>query len=86
MDFVRTVCDKAAGEMCPVWPGQPMSAHRGVEDPAAVKGSDETIQRAFNDRFIVLNRRIALLSVLPIHKLDKHALKNELTGIGRVSA
>lgn len=86
MDFVLTVCDKAAGEVCPVWPGQPMSAHWGVEDPAVVKGSEEIVQRAFNDCFILLNRRIALLTVLPIEKLDRLALKHELTGIGRVKA
>ncbi len=86
MDFVLTVCDKAAGEVCPVWPGQPVSAHWGVEDPAAVKGSAETIQRAFNECFIVLNRRIALLTVLPIDKLDQLALKKELVGIGQVKS
>lgn len=86
MDFVLTVCDKAAGEVCPVWPGQPMSAHWGVEDPAAVKGSNEAIQRAFSDSFMVLSRRIALLTVLPIEKLDKLALKHELAGIGQVKA
>ncbi|MDO9133899.1 arsenate reductase ArsC [Hydrogenophaga sp.] len=86
MDFVLTVCDKAAGEVCPVWPGQPMSAHWGVEDPAAVKGSNEVIQRAFNDCFIVMNRRIALLTVLPIEKLNKLALKKELADIGQVKA
>ncbi|MCY1555469.1 hypothetical protein D9M68_921390 [compost metagenome] len=61
-----------------------MSAHWGVEDPAAIKGSEEVVQRAFNDCFILLNRRIALLTVLPIEKLDKLALKHELAGIGRV--
>lgn len=86
MDFVLTVCDKAAGEVCPLWPGQPMSAHWGVEDPAAVKGSNEVIQRAFNDCFIAMNRRIALLTVLPIEKLDKLALKKELADIGQVKA
>ena len=86
MNFVLTVCDKAAGEVCPVWPGQPMSAHWGVEDPAAVKGSREVIQRAFNDCFIVMNRRISLLTVLPIEKLDKLALKKELADIGQVKA
>ena len=86
MDFVLTVCDKAAGEVCPLWPGQPMSAHWGVEDPAAVHGSDETEQRAFADAFMILSRRIALLTVLPIDKLDRLALKHELTGIGRVAA
>lgn len=86
MDFVLTVCDKAAGEVCPVWPGQPMSAHWGVEDPAAVKGSEEAIHRAFNDCFMVLSRRIALLTVLPIDKLDKLALHKELAGIGGIKA
>jgi len=86
MDFVLTVCDKAAGEVCPFWPGQPMSAHWGVEDPAAVKGSDEEIQRAFTDCFVVMNRRIALLTVLPIEKLDKLALKKELDSMGQVTA
>lgn len=86
MDFVLTVCDKAAGEMCPVWPGQPMTAHWGVEDPAAVKGSIEVIQRAFTDCFVVMNRRIALLTVLPIEKLDKLALKRELDSMGKVTS
>src|SRR5690606_8161006 len=86
MDFVLTVCDKAAGEVCPVWPGQPRSAHWGVEDPAAVKGSDEVIQRAFTDCFAVMNRRIALLTVLPIEKLDKLALKRELDSMGKVTS
>ena len=86
MNFVLTVCDKAAGEVCPVLPGQPMSAHWGVEDPAAVRGSDEVVRRAFNDCFMVMNRRIALLTVLPIDKLDKLALKRELADIGQVKA
>ena len=86
MDFVLTVCDKAAGEVCPVWPGQPMSAHWGVEDPAAVKGSEELVHRAFADAFVVLNRRIALLTVLPVDKLDKLALHKEISGIGQVKA
>ncbi|WP_137917492.1 arsenate reductase ArsC [Hydrogenophaga sp. 2FB] len=86
MDFVLTVCDKAAGEVCPVWPGQPMSAHWGVEDPAAAKGSEEVIRRAFNDSFMVLSRRISLFMVLPMDKLDKLALHKELTSIGHVKA
>jgi arsenate reductase len=86
MDFVLTVCDKAAGEVCPVWPGQPMSAHWGVEDPAAVKGDAEAVRRAFNDTFIVLSRRVALLAVLPIDKLDKLSLNKELANIGHVVA
>lgn len=83
MDFVLTVCDKAAGEVCPVWPGQPMSAHWGVPDPAAVKGSDEQVDRAFQEAFSVLNRRISLFVTLPLEKLDRLALKNELTRIGQ---
>lgn len=86
MDFVLTVCDKAAGEVCPVWPGQPMSAHWGVEDPAAAKGSEEAIRRAFNDSFMVLSRRISLFMVLPMDKLDKLALHKELTSIGQVKS
>lgn len=86
MDFVLTVCDKAAGEVCPVWPGQPMSAHWGVEDPAAAKGSEEVIRRAFNDSFMVLSRRISLFMVLPMDKLDKLALHKELASIGQVKA
>jgi arsenate reductase len=86
MDFVLTVCDKAAGEVCPVWPGQPMSAHWGVEDPASVRGSETVIRRAFADAFMVLSRRIALLTVLPIEKLDKLALNRELADIGRIKS
>lgn len=83
MDFVLTVCDKAAGEVCPVWPGQPMSAHWGVPDPAAVKGTEEQIDRAFQEAFSVLSRRISLFVTLPLEKLDRLALKNELSRIGQ---
>ena len=86
MNFVLTVCDKAAGEVCPVWPGQPMSAHWGVPDPAEVKGDDESIKKAFADTFMVLSRRIALLVNLPFEKLDRLALQKELEGIGRQKA
>ncbi|MEZ5665736.1 MAG: arsenate reductase ArsC [Burkholderiaceae bacterium] len=86
MNFVLTVCDKAAGEVCPVWPGQPMSAHWGVPDPVEVSGNDEVIQRAFADTFITLNRRIALLVNLPIEKLDRLALQSELGKIGQTAA
>jgi arsenate reductase len=86
MNFVLTVCDKAAGEVCPIWPGQPMSAHWGVEDPAAVMGSQDAIKKAFRDTFRVLNRRITLLTTLPIDKLDKLKLQDELKGIGRISS
>lgn len=82
MDFVLTVCDKAAGETCPVWPGQPMSAHWGVEDPAAVTGSEERRRQAFNDAFLVLSRRIAILLSLPLGKLDTLSLQKELRHIG----
>ncbi|AOW14449.1 protein-tyrosine-phosphatase [Hydrogenophaga crassostreae] len=86
MNFVLTVCDKAAGEVCPIWPGQPMSAHWGVEDPAAVKGSQDAIKKAFRDTFMVLNRRITLLTTLPIDKLDKLKLQEALKGIGQISS
>ncbi|MGC1864051.1 MAG: arsenate reductase ArsC [Methylocystis sp.] len=82
MDFVFTVCDNAAGETCPIWPGQPMTAHWGIEDPAAVEGSDLEKQRAFNLAFRYLKNRISLLLALPIHRLDKLALKASLREIG----
>lgn len=86
MDFVITVCDKAAGEVCPIWPGQPMSAHWGVEDPVAVPGSDERRQRAFADAYHILNRRISIFLSLPLEKLDRLTLQRELADIGKVSA
>jgi arsenate reductase len=82
MDFVFTVCDNAAGEVCPVWPGQPMTAHWGIEDPAAVEGTDIEKQRAFNLAFRYLKTRISLLLATPIHRLDKLALTNRLREIG----
>jgi arsenate reductase len=82
MDFVFTVCDNAAGEACPVWPGQPMTAHWGIEDPAAVEGLDIEKQRAFNLAFHYMKNRISLLLALPIARLDKLALKNRLREIG----
>jgi arsenate reductase len=82
MDFVLTVCDKAAGEVCPAWPGQPISAHWGVEDPVAVKGDDEHKRQAFSDAFLTLQRRIALFLNLPLDKLDKLSVQNELNRIG----
>lgn len=84
MDFVLTVCDNAAGEVCPVWPGQPMSAHWGVADPAAVQGTEEEKQRAFTEAFITLNRRITIFLSLPFDKLDKLSLQSELRRIGTV--
>jgi arsenate reductase len=82
MDFVFTVCDNAAAEPCPYWPGQPMTAHRGVEDPAAVEGTDDDKRQAFRAAFTILSRRINLLLNLPLDKLDRLALKRELDGIG----
>ncbi len=83
MDFVFTVCDNAAGEACPIWPGQPMTAHWGVEDPAAVDGADIEKQRAFNLAFRYLKNRISLLLALPIASLDKLALSKRLRAIGQ---
>ena len=82
MDFIFTVCDNAAGEACPYWPGQPMTAHWGVPDPAAVKGSDELKRRAFLDAYLTLRRRIELFASLPIAKLDRLALHERMRGIG----
>ncbi len=84
LDFVFTVCDNAAGEACPVWPGQPMTAHWGIEDPGAVEGSDEEMRRAFSTAFRLLQRRISLFINLPFGKLDAMAMKRELDGIGRL--
>ena len=83
LDFVFTVCDNAANEVCPIWPGQPMTAHWGVPDPAAVKGTDEEVQRAFRHAFLLLNRRITLFLSLPLSSIDNLALKTELDKIGR---
>lgn len=82
MDFVFTVCDSAAGEVCPVWPGQPMTAHWGVPDPAAVEGSDDIKRQAFLDVAITLKRRIELLMALPIDKLEPLAIQHEIKQIG----
>ena len=83
LDFVFTVCDRAAKEVCPVWPGQPMTAHWGVPDPAAVKGTEEEIQRAFRDAFFLLDRRITLFLNLPFTSIDGLALKQKLDDIGQ---
>ena len=85
LDFVFTVCDNAAKELCPVWPGQPMSAHWGVPDPAAVVGTPEQIEKAFRDAFLMLDRRISLFLCLPLASIDKLALKHELDRIGGVT-
>jgi arsenate reductase (thioredoxin) len=83
LDFVFTVCDNAAREQCPYWPGQPMTAHWGIQDPAAVKGSPEEIARAFRDTFVVLDRRIGLFTSLPLATLEELAIKQEIEEIGR---
>jgi arsenate reductase len=85
MDFVFTVCDSAAGEACPVWPGQPMTAHWGVEDPAAVDGSDIEKERAFLQAFRFLKNRIDAFRSLPIEKLDRLTLRAKLRDIGRIA-
>lgn len=82
MDFVFTVCDNAAKEVCPIWPGQPMTAHWGVPDPASVAGSPEEIQRTFRDAYAILDRRISLFLSLPIESLDRMAIKREIDRIG----
>jgi len=83
LHFVFTVCDKAAQEVCPLWPGQPMTAHWGVPDPAAVQGTAEEINRAFREAFVALDRRISLFLCLPLSSLDKLALQREIDFIGR---
>jgi len=83
MDFVFTVCGRAAREACPSWPGQPMTAHWGVDDPAAVQGSDDEVRRAFVTAFTILQRRIQLFVSLPLQSLDALALKRNLDHIGR---
>jgi arsenate reductase len=83
LDFVFTVCDNAANEVCPVWPGQPMTAHWGVPDPAAAQGTKEQVQQAFREAFFLLERRISLFLALPLTTLSGMALKNEIDNIGR---
>jgi arsenate reductase len=83
MDFVFTVCDNAAREQCPFWPGQPMTAHWGIADPAAVRGTPEEIARAFRDAFVVLDRRIGLFLSLPLATLNDLAVKREIDAIGQ---
>jgi arsenate reductase (thioredoxin) len=86
LDFVFTVCDNAANEVCPVWPGQPMTAHWGIPDPAAADGSEEEKARAFRNAFFLLDRRITLFLSLPMASLDRLALKRELDNIGSQSS
>jgi arsenate reductase len=83
LDFVFTVCDNAAHEVCPIWPGQPVTAHWGLPDPAAVQGSDADKQQAFRDTFVALDRRIGLFTSLPIAGLDQLALARRLAEIGK---
>jgi arsenate reductase len=83
MDFVFTVCGNAASEVCPVWPGQPMTAHWGIPDPAAVTGSPEQIERAFRDAFMILERRITLFLSLPLSTLGQLAIQREIDRVGQ---
>ena len=84
MDFVFTVCDSAAGEACPVWPGQPVTAHWGIEDPAAVEGNDIEKLRAFEEAFRLMHNRIAAFAALRVASLDRMTLQRRLDGIGRM--
>jgi protein-tyrosine-phosphatase len=86
LDFVFTVCDNAAQEVCPIWPGQPMTAHWGVPDPAAATGADAEIGLAFSDAYRQLNNRIAIFVALPLAKLDRLAIKKRLDDIGKTRA
>ena len=85
LNFVFTVCDNAAGEVCPVWPGQPMTAHWGIEDPAAVEGDDEHQRRAFRSAFYSLQRRIGLFLALPLESIDELSLQAQLRAIGKTA-
>ena len=82
LDFVFTVCDQAAGEVCPMWPGQPMTAHWGLPDPAAVQGSDDVQRKAFVDALVTIKRRIELMLALPLASLDRMALQKQVREIG----
>ena len=83
LNFVFTVCDNAAREVCPVWPGQPMTAHWGIPDPAAVEGTPEEVERAFREAFMMLDRRISLFLALPLSSLSSLAIQKEIDRIGR---
>jgi len=83
MNFVFTVCDNAAKEVCPLWPGQPMTAHWGIADPAAVKGTPAEIERVFREAFVALDRRIGLFLSLPLQSLDRMAIQKEINRIGQ---
>jgi arsenate reductase (thioredoxin) len=82
LDFVFTVCDNAAKEVCPIWPGQPMTAHWGVPDPAAVTGTSEQIEKAFHNAYVILDRRISLFLCLPLSSIGELAIKREIDRIG----
>ncbi len=84
-DFIITVCDNAAGEVCPIWPGKPMRAHWGIPDPAATTGSDTDIALAFADSYRMLSNRISLMINLPIEKLDRMSLKRRIDDIGQTN-
>jgi arsenate reductase len=84
LDFVFTVCDNAAGEVCPVWPGQPMTAHWGVPDPALAKGSPAEVALAFKDTYRMLNQRIGIFASLPLRSLDRLSLQKKLRDLGRM--
>jgi len=86
LDFVFTVCDNAAKEVCPVWPGQPMTAHWGIPDPAAIDGTQDEIAFAFRDAYAVLRRRIELFTCLPMKSLDRMSLKRRIDEIGKAAA
>jgi arsenate reductase len=86
LDFVFTVCDNAAGEVCPIWPGQPMTAHWGIPDPAAVEGSDAEIHAAFFNAYRLLKNRISLFTALPLASIDRMSLRHRLTEIGKGDA
>ena len=86
MDFIFTVCDQAAGEVCPVWPGNPVTAHWGVPDPAAIDGTEAEQRRAFREAYVVLENRIKLFVALPIEKLDRMAMKRNVDDLGRRGA
>ena len=83
MDFVVTICDNAAKEVCPIWPGHPMTAHWGIPDPAAVEGTPEQIEKAFREAFMMLDRRISLMLCLPLASPDTLAIKKEIERIGQ---
>jgi len=82
MDFVLTVCDQAAGEVCPLWPGQPITAHWGMPDPAAIEGDDDVKAKAFLDTVVTLRRRLELLLALPVHTLQAQAISRRVKDIG----